>query len=538
MAIRLRLENIQGNVTPGFRSDHQALMLVRLPHGRAAREWLRQLVPGIASAQQVATFLAELRRPHRESRHPSVTWVNVAFSRPGLERLGLDRRTIGAFPEDFRQGMRERAHLLGDSPEHVAGWDVGGSPDTDADVLVILGTKAAEDLERELSRQRDALAAHGGEELVTYRGARLPGDLRDREHFGFRDGVSQPDPLDPLEGWPRTDRVAAPGEFILGYPSETSARPTVEPNWARDGSYLVFRRLHQDVFGFRRTVAREAERIGLSAEQLAAKLVGRWPSGARLGTGSSDPGWDPRTGLITAADFANDPNGERCPRFSHVRKAHPLELRQDRPQRHRLIRRGIPYGPPLPREATADDGEDRGLLFLAYQASLADQFEHIQRRWLDDPDFPRAHDGTDPLVGEAVGRRAVTLRRQGGRVSRLELGRFVSATAGGYFFAPSIGALAHLAGREVESDEGDTSMAYEAARDLGEFILEENPYSPDGRLPVGFQAATEIDPEVRHWEFDGQDRRVRRALRIKYQYRDADGLHTAHLLIGYEGASH
>jgi hypothetical protein len=280
---------------------------------------------------------------------------------------------------------------------------------------------------------------------------------------------------------------------------------------------------------------REGKRIGLTSEQLAAKLVGRWHSGARLGVAPFDPGWSERAEPISAGDFVSDSAGERCPRFSHVRKANPRDLRSADPRRHRLIRRGIPYGPPLRPGVTEDDGVDRGLLFVAYQASLARQFEHIQRLWLDSPNFPRDGDGPAPLVGQAGNLREVQLRRQGGRVSAVGLEQFVSVTAGGYFFAPSLRALTHLAGGGVESDQQERGMAYEAARDLGEFILEQNPYSANGQLLVGFQAGSEFDERERQWNFNGQDRTVRRSIRVKYQYRRGDQLLTDHLLIGYEG---
>jgi Dyp-type peroxidase family len=241
-------------------------------------------------------------------------------------------------------------------------------------------------------------------------------DLGAYEHFGFRDGVSQ-----PVIGNPRPTRQAiAAGEFILGYPKERGIEPLQEPRWAHNGSYAVFRRLRQDVWAFRQSMKAEANRSGvkLSEDELAVKLVGRSRDGVRL-SGS-------------------------VPRCAHIHKARPTDTDKHRVRTHRLIRRGITYGPPLPEGASEDDGQDRGMLFLAFQSSLRKQFEHIHRAWLDDPDFPHPGVGPDPLVGQRVGSRQVMVPQKGGGV-QIELAQFVTMTGGGYFFAPSIAALKYLA---------------------------------------------------------------------------------------------
>jgi deferrochelatase/peroxidase EfeB len=132
-----------------------------------------------------------------------------------------------------------------------------------------------------------------------------------------------------------------------------------------------------------------------------------------------------------------------------------------------LLRRGIPYGPPLPEGVLDDDGIDRGLLFVAYQASIAGQFEYLQRRWAGDPDFPRTADGADPLAGRATSDHTVSFRA-GGRSVRLQLDQFVKVRGGGYFFAPSIAALAELAGasRPIEDTTDHDRAPQSAAGDV------------------------------------------------------------------------
>jgi Dyp-type peroxidase family len=318
---------------------------------------------------------------------------------------------------------------------------------------VLVATDTARDLEADVAREEARLAAHGLTALpgTPCRGEGLRGPLWRREHFGFRDGISQPR-LGVLAGtgsdWPVEGEEVAAGEFILGYPDEHGDAAFAGPAWAADGSYLVFRRLRQHVGAFREAMRREAPRVGLSEEQLAAKIMGRWPSGAKLGDPieREDPGWNEEaaTARLERGDYADDPEGRRFPLFAHVRKAHPRDLPPAAVARHRLLRRGIPYGPPLPWSAAEDDGMDRGLLFLAYQGSLARQFEHVQRRWVASSHFPSTGDGPDPVASPTPGPHTVSFHRNGGPVA-ISLDAFVTVTGGGYFFAPSIPALGQLA---------------------------------------------------------------------------------------------
>jgi Dyp-type peroxidase family len=532
--VGLQADNIQGNITPGFRSPQQAFLLARLPDNAAsARAWLYELQPEVTSARQVQTFFEARSQAGPASRSMRATWVNVAFSWQGLERLNA--RSIEAFPGDFRQGLFARAEQVSDDLNDRAGWELGGTQEKEPHALVVVAAATRRDLDREVERQKARLASHGvveGEQLKIYTGQKLSGALREHEHFGFRDGLSQPT-VDRSE----LGDVVAAGEFILGYPDEHGETILSGPPWARDGSFAVFRKIRQHVFRFREVVAREAQRADISPEQLAAKLVGRWPSGAKLGDEATDPGWSERRGRVQAIDFAKDPAGERCPRFAHIRKAHPRDLTSRKPWRHRLIRRGIPYGDPLPLDASEDDGRDRGLLFLAYQASLSRQFEHVQQRWSNSRGFPRPGDGLDPLIGQTDGPRQVKLRKKGASV-RLSLDSFVSVSGGGYFFAPSIRALAYLADPTRPWIDEEKEMPYEGYQGLAQLMSEENPYGSDGELPDDLDEATARDPRVNWWYFDGKPRRVAKAIRIPYTYvRNGQKL-TDHLLIGFEGQGH
>jgi Dyp-type peroxidase family len=276
------------------------------------------------------------------------------------------------------------------------------------------------------------------------RGDTLTDALRGHEHFGYRDGISQPSISTTTFG---SGHPIAAGEFVLGYPiAQGSVLVDGLPDWSENGSFLVFLKLRQHVEAFARALKANSRQAGLEGPvQLGAAVVGRWKSGAPAGAHLADirsTGVDPQpdTDLLEAAK-----TGE-ISRYSHSGRANPGDVVED-VNRHRLIRRGIPYAE---REATANGAsEERGLLFLAYQSNIHEQFEHVWGQWLNGADFPTAGAGTDPLVGQADESRVVTLDDQraegGGAQTIVRLGQFVTPQYAGYFFSPSIRALSILA---------------------------------------------------------------------------------------------
>lgn len=469
----LRVDRIQGSVYPGFNKDEQAFLWLRFPAADSARAWLKETVSELTSAGDVVTF-RELRaqgemRP--ELADLRSTWVNVAFSRVGLDLLAPT--PLGTFPKPFEQGMAARAGVLGDMP---ATWRFGGTPETEAHALVIIGADTEADLLRALDVHRDRLARHGGRDLFLEilgrdcRGAKFPGELRGHEHFGYRDGISEP----RLDGLPGT------GDFVLGYPDTAGQESGSGPAWTRDGSYLVFRRLHQDVAGFHRGLEALAKSAGLeNRAQLGAKLVGRWPSGAKLADPieKGDPGTI-ATAEYTADEFGADPSGKRVPCFAHVRKAHPRDA-SGGGLHHRLLRRGIPYGAPLaatdPDGLPRDDGRDRGLLFVAYQVDLGRQYELVQR-WLNDRNLPVVRTGQDPIGGQGEEPARLVLRSSNMLPGTFDMRHYVSMTGGGYFFTPSLSAVQFLADPTTTWEQQEGIMGSLSQQQLGELIENENPY--------------------------------------------------------------
>lgn len=400
----LELDKIQGNIVPGFSKDYQAFTLVRFGGVEQGGRWLAAIQNDLASAAEVATFKRMFTTPRGRL---SATWVNVALSFDGLHML-VGSRDVAAFPSAFRRN-------------HPPGFDsqrTGG----DVHAIIILGADRSDDLQTELDRQREHLSCSGVQEVHTFCGSTLPGDQRGHEHFGFKDAISQPRVAGTA--WGNGPEIAA-GEFVLGQRDEAGQTSGATlPAWTQNGSFVAFVQLQQHVGTFRRAMNDAAAQLRVAPEEVGSWIVGR--------------------------NVAGDALAEPPARVSHIGRAYSRWLPDA--NRHRILRRGIPYGPPL-ADGEPEDGEDRGLFFVAYQADLERQFEHVWARWLNAPDFPLPAAGRDALVGQLDGtplsakgtRAAVAERRnpRGGMVN-LSLPSFVSPRYGGYFFAPGVSALSNL----------------------------------------------------------------------------------------------
>ena len=477
----LRSDVIQGNVLGGFLTDEQVLVGLRIDgNGSAARAWLAALASDIASVDEVTAFKADAKR-RNEVPQPDDPWLNVAISHHGLGQVGAPRAFAD---ESFCDGLFDRADELGDPPGSE--WFVGG-PEKPLDVLLILAGRPEPSLKRAAALIESAGAA-GLAKVYFELGSTIPD--RGIEHFGFRDGISQPGVLGVLtDGSPLTARpepdggtdiplakpgqpLVWPGQFVFGYEGQNiaaprmpgippfAARDAATRDFACDGSLLVFRRLRQNVGAFRRFLddaTRDLRRRGfpdLDAERLGAMLVGRWKSGAPLftspGGDDSDLGGDPQRN--DDFDFFGDPSGLRCPVAAHIRKVNPRkgssDVRSGALER-RILRRGIPYGRFVPLGQEPDDS-DRGLLFLCYQTSIEEQFRFLVETWINGDSAPANIDGGyDVLVGqESAGDRARWIalpRPSGDGTERLPVTQqWVTATGGEYLFAPSIAALRSL----------------------------------------------------------------------------------------------
>jgi Dyp-type peroxidase family len=480
------LQNIQGLGLGGYRKDQQHLLFVRFGDPQAARRLLAGLSVQIASAWGVNAFnqlFAEIKQRSGEDVIEA-TWLGLGISGHGYQKLGVDLTELGSSEgaNAFQQGMANRSEQIGDTEANdaPAGWLDAFKPEAGVDAVIVIASDSTDDFDRRVDETARLVGDCGATVVFEERGGTLPPPLTGHEHFGFRDGVSQPsiDGFDPPPA-PGEPAAVPAGEFVVGYPNALGETASVGDLWAQ-GSYLVFRRLRQDVAGFR---AQAVAMIGatspeLSDDQVAAKLIGRWPSGAPVANEAADPG---DTGQDNAFDYSNDPDGEEIPRFAHIRKANPrAEQRPDPPAdlvaHHRMLRRGNPFGDPLPPGAP-DDGAQRGLHFISVVADVDQQFEFVQKNWLNSENFPNGStpvssgspyqppvdeppDGCDPVVGEHdPSGRSVALH-QTGQIHSLALSpEVVSVTAGEYFFLPSISAVAQLGAGATKSTQGAQAAA-------------------------------------------------------------------------------
>jgi Dyp-type peroxidase family len=462
----LDLDDIQGLIARGYPDLNAArYVLLQIDDAATARGWLGAL------ADQVTPGPAK----------PADTALNVAVTAGGLKKLGLADSVMAGFSNEFTAGMGtpHRRRILGDVGANAPEAWLWGGPTTPSVDLLLLQFARDEPTLDQFSATTSATFAGGVSEIRRLDAAI---SLDGKEHFGFADGISQPT-IDGLSA--RRDIPAntiAPGEFILGYVNEYgryTARPLLDASadpkhllsadaegsgkadLGRNGAYMVFRQFTQDVRGFWHFVDQATRDVDGASDphartRLAAKMVGRWPSGAPV---TLTPDADDPT-LATANDFTyfyGDEFGFNCPIGAHVRRSHPRDSLDPGPgsmssvsldKRHRLLRRGREYGPPVDdvlAAAPADD-PDRGLYFVALAGNIARQFEFIQHTWVNNPTFDRLYDEPDPLVANhaAIGCN-FSVPAEPTRTRYTNLPNFVTVRGGGYFFLPGIRALKYLA---------------------------------------------------------------------------------------------
>jgi deferrochelatase/peroxidase EfeB len=442
-------------------------LLLRVVDPPAARRWLRGLAPA---------RLADVGRGKKKVTQTS----QIAFTAAGLLALGVDKAIVGRFSLEFVEGMagdENRSRRLGDIGANApANWQWGFG-DREPHVLLMLFSADADNHARFVKSMLEQAESSGLSKIDI----RPTSDMEGLEPFGFSDGISQ-----PAFDWdrPRTPGTRADldytaqvalGELLLGHRNEyglLTERPWLAadeknagvlrermlPSGRRDlglnGSYLVYRELAQDVRGFWRWVAREAERLGVAMEELAEAMVGRRRNGtplANLTLARSIAGIDADGADLNDFLYDTDPDGLSCPIGAHIRRANPrsgdapagqwspldrflimLGLTTRRipdvtsstlpwPRNttvwpfvrsnddavasarfHRILRRGREYGAKLdPEQALASAAPDpeAGIQFICLNANIARQFEFVQSAWLASPKFAALSGEQDPLLG-------------------------------------------------------------------------------------------------------------------------------------------
>ena len=488
---------IQGDILPGLLKKNELLLFFRIDTAADFLPFLRGLP--LTSMQTVLDQRAEVaeRRARGVTALVPAPGLNVAFSFSGLTKLGVAGLADAPGLEQYKAGMAARQPVLADpDPAH---WRSVG-PQRHADgVFVLTGASRAE-IDDTIALHLAPAGANGWTLVREEAGVVRPDPVHGHEHFGYADGVSQPgvrgttpDGTILTPSADRDDRpdqgalgqdLLWPGEFVLGYPGQDDQLDADDPDFARPGdvvappvpfmdrgSFLVFRRLAQQVPEFDASVRALAKQTAgtdtASAELLGAQLVGRWKSGAPLVLSpvKDDLSLAEGTPRENDFEFGDDREGVRCPWAAHVRKAYPrddvrhsttpTQVQVDHAeaftQTHRMMRRGISFGPEL-THAEALSGhttQQRGLLFLCYVSSIARQFEFVQQAWVDAPDFTQVGSGVDPIIGQPhtgtlpfLG--AAPVSEDPANKPALAVPHFVTMEGGDYFFAPALDAIQAL----------------------------------------------------------------------------------------------
>jgi Dyp-type peroxidase family len=476
----LQLDEIQGDALIGLQKNVELFLFFRISDVGFFKSVIRaQVAARLTTARHALErdhILSEGQRLHQRRNH---AWrgLNLGFTCHGMDQLlGSDRAPFEAAFERGADHPRTVSALNDPPPES---WLKEFVADRIDGVFLIAGPDR-----RFVESHANHLRAMLGTSIkpvYSAIGEVRPGKQRGQEHFGFRDLISQPGirgltkPSQPNrapdQGLPGQD-LLWPGEFVLGYPSQNPKDPgkpgpipPLPAPWARNGSYMVFRRLEQMVPEFHRFIAAQAARLGIDPELLASRMVGRWRSGAPLVLAPRDDnaglGADEKRN--NDFDYAADPLQRACPYAAHIRK---VNARDDSPEgkaamlSRRIIRAGIPFGPEV-MSGESKTMHSRGLMFVCYQASIERQFEWIQAQFANNPDFVSGKKrpdsggpvtpGIDPIIGQASGGGPRVMDEPapnypaGNRRTSLEIPEeFVKLTAAAYFFMPSLSALRNV----------------------------------------------------------------------------------------------
>ena len=433
------LKDLQGNILASHGRDNSIHIFLQFKSDPdASKQWIRSLAKKYVTSAK--TQVREADRFRNENTSGGL-FVSFFLSALGYVALGFP---LGKIPSDrsFLSGMKSNGSRNKLNDPEVNTWEDGFQDEIHALVLLADDNREKVDHEGQIIREQVERVA---KVLKVEVGNRLKRNGQEIEPFGYVDGISQPLFLKGTIERARNRRTSK------WDPSAPLSIALIEdpngPTGHSFGSYLVYRKLEQNVAGFKRRRRILAKKLGTDEELAGACAVGRFRNGTPVALQSTPE----LENISNNFDYADDRHGTRCPFHAHIRKTNP---RGDTPdgvrgeRRHRIVRRGITYGTQnLPLEPT----EDVGLLFMCYQSSIVKQFEFIQNSWANRLHFPQQNTGLDPIsgLGEQLTGGQLWPRRWGGRLDSTDLVQFdfsgfVSMKGGEYFFAPSIGFLKQL----------------------------------------------------------------------------------------------
>jgi deferrochelatase/peroxidase EfeB len=474
----LNLSDIQGFILRGYRMPMVRHFLLTVGAPAKARELLGRLVSGDESdAPQITTaedwHVALSPGPGDRladvPRHKPDYCLNLGITWPGLVALEIkDRVPTLSFKSfnAFIAGAAERASLVGDTGASAPQNWIGGFGKGSDHVLVTLHATSSEAMTT-YSDRLSALFAEGDAfreiwrtdgmawlEMVDGKAAPCA-----KVPFGYTDGISMttirggperytPDHQQPCEPW----------LFVMQDEAENYFVPK-PPELGLNGSFAVFKMIETDVVGFENFLQSNKDKI--DPELLAAKICGRWRNGTPLALSpetDSPQGGIPPERLneyeYVNSDGSGDPRGLRCPVGAHMRRVNPRGqpvTGQGEPggsnNTHRLIRRGLPYGPTYD-PAQPYDGIKRGLLGYFINSSIENQYEFVLGHWVNDSEFAGAvrlnPKSKDPMIGTQDPTESIFVIPQTNGSPPIKItgfSGFTTTKAAAYCFLPSITAI-------------------------------------------------------------------------------------------------
>lgn len=518
--VDIEFGDVQGNILTAygkFGFPYGRFALVNVSNPKSGRAFVERLRHRITTAVRWPSHGMEFAIGRRQVPRPKVT-INLAFTYRGLKALDVPTRTLRGMPDEYMDGMAARCEILGDNTKEnsLKNWDpVWDAPNygQSVHILVMLNAQMAKDGTPvpELAETCAEIAAICDElkGVSLLSGHRGPDPVwqhleavRDaeglpcpKEHFGYTDGISDPvfqgqyaqgEEQARSVGFGATDgagtwRPLAAGEFLLGWPDEAQEIPgsAMPLDFSRNGTFFAYRKLHQDIDGFKAWVEWTAQQLQKvwqlpsleeARETLLAKMAGRWTDGVPLTVAPTYADHEDfntrcpppdsnrvrdnseRAKALVDVLYRDDPDGTRCPFGAHIRRANTrdmLDPRGDAPvksrmgsalnNRRRVLRRGLPYG-----KDGAEDGE-HGVIMLVVCSSLQRQFEFVQQQWINYGLDASSGNDTCPLIGNHGEDAKFTIPADphAGNPPFIapKLKQWVQTRGGDYFFVPSMTAL-------------------------------------------------------------------------------------------------
>ncbi|OGE52784.1 hypothetical protein PENARI_c009G12023 [Penicillium arizonense] len=472
------LDNIQGDIWPGLAKKYQIFWFFQITDASAFKPSLGKLlddkvITSSADALGHRKEIYEVKTSQPGILH-ELAAVNIAFSFKGMQKLAKEKDRFVDDP--FRKGME--ADMVNEGRDRIEEWmDEFKSKNGGVDgVVLVCGTETKVKKTTAKLAKEYFSSAQGIKHIITLDGRERPEENAKHEHFGFLDAISQP----RLTGFDKKcekgdgnyQHMCRPGRIIIGHDGEMNNEPKSQhPPWAKDGSYLVIRKLKQYVPEFNSYLESEAPKLHFTEDQLGARLVGRWKSGAPV---ELHPDADcPKDARMN--EFNYDVNVHtNCPFASHMRKTKPRSIVSDRDMND-IMRRGIPYGPEVGINETKTE-QDRGLMFTCYQSSIGNGFQFLKRSWINLDTFPAdkteytggTNPGQDVIVGQLVKKPqkpkhkilTTSLVDGKGQNTTTSFLPFIQSNGGDYFFSPSLQLLRDMSGQCKREDSCYKGMSY------------------------------------------------------------------------------